>query len=62
VVKVKLSQWLNNAELSQEKLTIHQKVYFFDPSYLKIPEFIYDNPYSSQKETEVQMLVDHLTQ
>ena len=61
-MRVPLSQWVRTPEITPEKQMSHTKMFFFDPKYLKVPEFMFDNAYISFKEAELNMLVDHLTQ
>jgi hypothetical protein len=59
---VNLSDWVNKAELKAtgEENVFSQKVTFFEPSMKHIPEFVNTNFYAQLKDTEVQLLTEHL--
>jgi hypothetical protein len=62
VMVIILSEWVNKVELTQEDLETHSKIYFFDPKFNKVPEFMYENTFARLKDSDKALLLEWLVQ
>ncbi len=59
-MRVNLSDWITKPELKPEESQSNLKVTFFDTSFKNVPEFVASNQYVTLKESERNLLLEHL--